>query len=77
MTWDALRNMGVPISYDAFAARWDSEDEGPILKKLVDKFDGNGLTLKTQESEPEQGQAQTDAEGEVSRMAKRATKLGK
>lgn len=69
--------MGAPISYDAFAARWDSEDEGPILKKLVDKFDGNGLTLKTQETEPEQGQGGNEAESDIARMAKRATKLGK
>ncbi len=69
--------MGVPISYDAFAARWDSPEEGPVLQKLVDKFDGNGLTLKTQESEPMQGQGSDEAEGEVARMAKRATKLGK
>jgi len=68
--------MGAPISYDAFAARWDSPDEGPILQKLVDKFDGNGLTLKTQETEPEQGQGD-EAESDIARMAKRATKLGK
>lgn len=69
--------MGASVSYDAFAARWDSPDEGPVLKKLVDKFDGNGLTLKTKETEPEQGQGGEEAESEISRMARRATKLGK
>ena len=67
--------MGVPVSYDAFSARWDSQDEGPILKKLVDKFDGVGLTIKTNDKEqlPHSGHKET----EMHRMAKRATKLGK
>jgi hypothetical protein len=66
--------MGVPISYDAFAARWDSEQEGPILKQLVQKFDGGGLTLRTQDSQPGK---ETDAgQSEVSKMAMSATKRG-
>lgn len=63
--------MGIPVRYDQFAARWDSEDEGPILKQLVDKFDGHGLTVKTNQGNelPHSG----NKEGEVSRMAKRAS----
>jgi hypothetical protein len=74
LTWDALQNMGVPISYDSFAARWDSEKEGPILKKLVQKFDGGGLTLRTKDSQP--GKENNTAPSEVSKMAMSATKRG-
>ena len=66
--------MGVPISYDAFSARWDSEDEGPLLKKLVQKFDGGGLTLRTKDSQP--GKENDAAPSEVSKMAMSATKRG-
>ena len=69
--------MGVPISYDAFAARWDSEDEGPVLKNLVDKFDGNGLTVKTNDITSKDSVGQDQGKSAVSQMAKRATKLGK
>jgi hypothetical protein len=66
--------MGVPISYDSFAARWDSEKEGPILKKLVQKFDGGGLTLRTKDSQP--GKENNTAPSEVTKMAMSATKRG-
>ena len=73
MTWTALShagsNFGSPtIDYDRFAARWEAD---PILKQLVDKFDGNGLVIKTnQHDQVPQGQSK---EREMSRMAKRAT----
>lgn len=66
--------MGVPISYDSFAARWDSEQEGPILKRLVQKFDGGGLTLRTKDSQP--GKETDSGQSEVSKMAMSATKRG-
>jgi len=73
--------MGIPISYETFAKRWDSkkpEDQRDVsmLKSLVKNFDGTGLELKTDSTEarPEVGEKST---GEVSKMAKRATKLGK
>jgi hypothetical protein len=74
MTWDALQSMGVPISYEAFARRWDDEQEGPLLKKLVKKFDGGGLTLRTREAQPSK-QSDTSP-SEVSKMAMSATKRG-
>ena len=63
-------------AYDAFAARWDDPQEGPLLKKFIDRFDGQGVVLRTnnQEDRPQQGGEKT---GEVEKMAKRATKLGK
>lgn len=73
MTWTALSNAGSnygspTIDYDRFAARWESD---PILKQLVDKFDGSGLTIKTnQKDQVPQGQSK---EREISKMAKRAT----
>lgn len=78
MTWKALAaassRMGAPtIDYDRFAARWDSD---PILQQLVDRFDAAGVVLKTanKENNVSQGQAQP---GQIEKMAKRATKLGK
>jgi len=79
MTWDALNNTGQQfgspdIDYDRFAARWESD---PILKKLVDRFDGNGLVIKTQKhaEQPEQGNPeQKKASNAVDQMAKSATK---
>lgn len=80
MTWGALQNMGIPISYEAFAARWQEEEsmapEQQILHNLVVKFDGTGVTVKTQDSK-QQPQVGGEEGGEVSKMAKRATKLGK
>jgi hypothetical protein len=63
-------------AYKAFSARWDDPQEGPLLKKFIDRFDGQGVVLKTnnQEDRPQQGGGKT---GEVEKMAKRATKLGK
>ena len=75
LTWEALQNMGIPVRYDQFAARWDDPQEGAILKQLVDKFDGHGLTVKTNEKDR---LARTGSkEREVSKMAKRATHKGK
>lgn len=72
MTWKALNasgsGMGSPnIDYDRFAARWETD---PMLKQLVDRFDGNGLVIKTNNTDQiPQGQ---NKEREISRMAKRA-----
>jgi len=79
MTWDALnqngQEFGSPdIDYDRFAARWDSD---PILKKLVDRFDGHGVVIKTANSEdqPEQGNPEEKkASNAIDSMAMSATK---
>jgi hypothetical protein len=73
MTWQALshagQNFGAPaIDYDRFAARWEND---PILKTLVDKFDGAGLVVKT--NEKDKLPHTSHKEREVSKMAKRAT----
>jgi hypothetical protein len=81
MTWGALQNMGIPISYEAFAARWEQEatlpPEQQILHNLVVKFDGSGVTVKTQDAKQQPEVGGEEGGGEVSKMAKRATKLGK
>lgn len=73
MTWKALNTsnagLGSPdIDYDRFKARWDSD---PELKQLVDRFDGNGVVIKTKDKDPAQVGTK-HKENEISRMAKRA-----
>lgn len=81
MTWGALQNMGIPISYEAFAARWEEEEglppEQQVLHNLVVRFDGNGVTVKTQDAKQKPEVKGAEDSGVVSQMAKRATKLGK
>jgi hypothetical protein len=82
LSWLALQNMGIPVSYRAFAARWDSEEPNDqqdveILKNLVDKFDANGITIKSDDGGDSPEVKSDTAPSEVSKMAKRATKLGK
>jgi hypothetical protein len=50
-TWDALSNMmrnfsGTSIDYETFKAQFDTV---PQIKNVVDRFDGQGLVLKTKE----------------------------
>jgi hypothetical protein len=73
--------MGIPISYTAFAKRWQEEQTLPpekqVLHNLVVKFDGSGVTVKTQDSKQQPEVGGEEDSGVVSQMAKRATKLGK
>jgi hypothetical protein len=74
--------MGIPISYEAFAKRWEEEEAMPpeqqILHNLVVKFDGSGVTVKTQDAKQKPEVKGPEADNSVvSQMAKRATKLGK
>lgn len=74
MTWDALNHIGQQygapdIDYDRFAARWESD---PIMKKLVTRFDGHGLVIKTDKQEPELPQGEKS--GMMDRAASAATK---
>ena len=81
MSWRALNAQGAAtgsptIDYDRFAAQWDAEDETGVLHQLVDRFDGQGLVIKTNAQgvdQPEQGQGQT---GMMAAAAKRATTAG-
>lgn len=50
-TWDQVSNMlknvsGIHMDYETFKAQYDSI---PQLSKVVDRFDGQGITLKTKE----------------------------
>ena len=75
LTWDAInhlgREYGAPaIDYDRFAARWETD---PILKKLVARFNGHGVVIKTDKKEPKPEQGNPEAHNEIDKMAKRAT----
>ena len=67
-TWAELQQAGIPIDYDRFAARWDTD---PQLKQLVARFDGQGIVLKTKAKHPEMSQGQH--KDLVGQMAKSAT----
>ena len=73
--------MGIPISYKTFARQWEQESglppEKQILHNKVEKFDGNSITLKTDANTAQPGRQQDAGQSEVSKMARRATKLGK
>ena len=78
MTWQALnqtaQQYGSPdIDYVRFSKRWESD---PILKQLVDRFDGHGLVIKTRkhEEEPNQGNPEKKASNVIDSMAMSATK---
>lgn len=50
-SWEAISNMlknfsGTKMDYETFKAQFDSV---PQLKNVVDRFDGQGVTLKTRE----------------------------
>ena len=76
LTWDALQNMGVPISYEAFDKRWKQEEQLPpeqqFLHNKVEKYDGNGIVLKTHDNEEQPGDMSKKSNA-VDQMAKRAT----
>ena len=74
LTWGAINNQlqssGNPeIAYDEFNARWGTD---PILKQLVDRFDRQGLVIKTKGSmnQPDQGAPKPKA---MIKRAKHAT----
>ena len=62
---------GQEIDYDAFKSQFDSN---PQMKNLVDKFDADGLTIKTKNKEKDQAvKADKDkARASVNTAAKRA-----
>lgn len=85
--WDTLNTQlirsGAPSlgansrrSYDSFKLRWEDPQEGPMLKKYIDRFDGDGIVLKTGETSdrPEQGEPKKPSM--MANAAKHATKAG-
>ena len=82
MTWRALNAAGQAngspaLDYERFAAQYDAEDETGILHQLVDRFDNNGLVIKTNQTSPEGEQPAVQASsGWVEQSAKRAAAKG-
>lgn len=77
LTWRALNALasqqGAPaVDYKRFDKRWQDEGEEGILHQLVDRYDGQGLVLKTDEHEHPEVQGKPK-QGQISAMAKRAT----
>jgi hypothetical protein len=67
-----LQNVtGQDVNYDSFKAEFDSR---PEMKNLVDKFDANGVTIKTKNKVQEPGQPgdKNKAMAGVKSSAKRA-----
>ena len=83
MTWKALssatQDSGAPsIDYAGFNARWQQEENLPpeeqILHNLVDRFDQQGLVIKTAQKEPQVGGQESEAKSKISQMARHAMK---
>ena len=73
-SWDAISNMlknvsGIKMDYETFKKQYDSI---PQMQNIVDRFDSNGLVLKTQE-EPEVTKS-GDRTSSLDTSAKRAAK---
>ena len=75
-SWQAISKMmqnvtGQEIDYDAFKSQFDAN---PQMKSLVDKFDENGITIKTKNKVKEPGQPsdKDKAMANVKSSAKRA-----
>ncbi len=67
-----MTNMGQEeFDYDTFKLAYDSD---PNLANLVDRFDQNGIELKTKAKTPAQGPIDGDTGSDaVAQMAQRAT----
>ena len=75
-SWPAISKMmqnttGQEVDYDAFKSQFDAN---PQMKSLVDKFDENGITIKTKNKVKEPGQPgdKDKAMANVKTAAKRA-----
>lgn len=71
-TWDQISGMlrnvsGIHMDYETFKAEFDSI---PQMKKIVDRFDDQGITLKTREKPtPTQSQGQNNIMSTAKRAA--------
>lgn len=75
-SWDAISSMlqnvgGQSLDYDSFKAAFDSN---PAFQQLIDKFDGDGVVVKTRNKiEPAGAPGNKDrAQASVNSSAKRA-----
>jgi hypothetical protein len=67
-----MQNMGGEVfDYDSFKTQYDDPKSG--LKAMVDKFDGKGVTLKTDKATGGAEGDTADGDKTVEKMAKRAT----
>lgn len=78
LTWNALnavaREYGGPaIDYDRFAIVWESD---PEIQNIVDRFDQNGLVIKTTTMEEPIVQQDDPNTNSIERRAKHAAKKG-
>lgn len=76
MSFDALNKIlsnvgGFQYNFDAFKKVYDSNS---AVKKLINKFDKDGITLDTNKQEPNISTKKGDRTASLSTMAKRATK---
>lgn len=76
LAWPAISKMvqnvtGQDVDYDSFKAEFDAN---PKMKNLVDKFDANGITIKTKNKVAQPGQPgdKNKAMAGVKSSAKRA-----
>jgi len=60
---------GQEIDYDAFKSQFDSN---PQMKNLVDKFDADGITIKTKNKEKDQAVKADKSKSNIATSAKRA-----
>jgi hypothetical protein len=67
-----LRSSGMSIRFDTFKQRWENPTtpDDQELHNIVDRFDGNGLVLKTGEAELPQGNQ--DEKSSIGQMAMNA-----
>lgn len=75
LSWDALNSLMVNIGdeqfdYDSFK---NSYDTNPMIKQLIQRFDGRGVELKTKIKNPKASQDGSKAADNISKMAKAAT----
>lgn len=78
LTWDAINHElatdGSPsVDFDRFSQQYDQD---PALKSLVQDFNKNRVTLKTNQANPELSHSKQKP-SKISKIAKKAVKLGK
>lgn len=71
--WKELQHAGIPTDFARFSAEWEKESNGGPLHNVVDRFDSQGIVVKTlSKDQPAQGNLKAQS-GQLEKMAKRAT----